>query len=94
MRELYAQRLRARYEHRPLFWSHHRRRVELLEAGEPVVLHWWELAPLVSGVRHPDRGGVAEFVRLQPDGSVEFVEPVKDGAEIVDWRPVHLGPRR
>lgn len=79
--------MREQWEDREKPWQHYRHRVERLEANEvPVVVHWWEVLRFVRGLRNPNAGGT-EFVRLELDGSVTPVEPVRDGAEIVEWRP-------
>ena len=88
VRAAYARAMRERWEHRERPWQYYRHRVERLEANdEPVVVHWWEVLRFVPHLRNPNDGGT-EFVRLEVDGSVTLVEPVRDGLEIEEWRPV------
>lgn len=56
-------------------WPFWRRFVERLESGAPVVMPGWAVH------------SVHAHVRVEADGSLTPVAPVRDGVHIVDWSP-------
>jgi hypothetical protein len=85
VRAAYAAHLRERWEGRA-GWTHFSRIVTQLEAGEPVVVAWWEVRRWAPRLRHPMFGGT-DRVRIEPNGTVTPVVALRVGADIVDWEP-------
>jgi hypothetical protein len=83
VRAVYAQELRQRWAGSPA-WGHFGRIVAQLEAGEPVVAPWWAVGRF--RLSPPHRGGTTH-VRLEPDGSVTPIVPIRVGVEILGWEP-------
>ncbi|MDB5288732.1 MAG: hypothetical protein JWR05_3681 [Mucilaginibacter sp.] len=67
-----------------MFWGHFEPLVEALERGVPVVVRWWEIAAFAA----VDRGRSSLFVRLESDGRLAYVEPIRDGLNITGWRSI------
>jgi hypothetical protein len=65
-----------------------RRKAEQLEAGESVVVYPGDLKDWLS----PDERARSFHWRIESDGTLTPVRPVKVGNDIVDWKPVTTAP--
>jgi hypothetical protein len=81
VRRAYVEDLRERYAHRDLPWRHWSRVVDRIEAGNEEVVSGWQISKWV-------RVDPWAYVRLELDGTVTLVEPVRVGADIVAWERV------